>query len=173
MSASRTIRGFTLIELMITIAVMAIGLALAYPSFTSVFRSNRVATRTNTLMASLNLARTEAIRSNRGAGVCSSADGATCNGADWDDGWLVFTDMDADGQMDADGDTVVRYIEADPDLTLASVEDVIVFDNRGRLNAEVTLTLESTDCPLNADLVRSLTVGRTGQVRMEREPCTQ
>lgn len=173
MSASRTIRGFTLVELMITIAVMAIGLALAYPSFSGVFRSNRVATGTNTLMASLNLARTEAIRSNRGAGVCSSADGEQCNGANWDAGWLVFTDMDADGLMDVDGDTVVRYVEADPNLSLTSLEDTIVFDNRGRLDAEVTLTLESTDCPLNADLVRSLTVGRTGQVRMEREPCTQ
>jgi type IV fimbrial biogenesis protein FimT len=161
------------VELMITIAVMAIGLALAYPSFTSTFRSNRVATRTNTLMASLNLARTEAIRSNRGAGVCSSSDGATCNGADWDDGWLVFTDMDGDGQMDADGDTAVRYVEADTNLTLSSVEDVISFDNRGRLDAEVTLTLESSDCPLNADLVRNLTVSRTGQVRMERHSCTQ
>ncbi|MGQ4661278.1 GspH/FimT family pseudopilin [Lysobacter sp. F6437] len=173
MSASRTIRGFTLVELMITIAVMAIGLALAYPSFSSVFRSNRVATRTNTLIASLNLARTEAIRSNRGAGVCSSADGSSCNGANWDAGWLVFTDMDADGQMDADADTVVRYVEADANLSLASVEDVIVFDNRGRLDAEVTLTLESTDCPVNSELVRNLTLGRTGQIRMEKAPCTE
>ncbi|MGH8085310.1 MAG: GspH/FimT family pseudopilin [Lysobacter sp.] len=173
MSASRTNWGFTLIELMITIAIAAIGLALAYPSFSGVFRSNRVATHTNTLMASLNLARTEAIRSNRGGGVCSSDGGVTCNGANWDAGWLVFTDMDGDGEMDEDGDIVIRYVEGNPGISMESVEDVIAFDHRGRLAAEVTLTLQSTECPLNASLVRNLTVSRTGQVRMEKDTCTQ
>ena len=64
-----TSRGFTLVELMITIAVLAIGSALAYPSFSGVMRSNRVATSTNGLLAAFNLARSEAIRTNRGGGV--------------------------------------------------------------------------------------------------------
>lgn len=163
----------TLIELMITLAVLAIGLTLAYPSFTSVLRSNRVATHTNTLIASLNLARTEAVKSNRGAGVCPSANGTSCNGVDWDSGWLVFTDINGDGALDAGGDTVVRYVGGNPAINLTSAEDVIAFDNRGRLADEVDLTLESAECPPGDPLVRQLTIARVGQVRMEKTECSQ
>lgn len=171
MRASKS-KGFTLIELMITIAVVAIGLALAYPSFTSVLRSNQVATRTNELIASFYLARTEAVRSNRGAGVCPSADGANCNGVNWGSGWLVFTDQDGDGALSADGDTVVRFVEGSQNVSLTSIEDVVAFDNRGRLAAPVQLSLESTECPPGASLVRNLTVTRVGQVQMQEEECS-
>lgn len=54
--------GFTLVELMVTVAVLAILSTIAYPSFQSTIRSNRVATTTNELIASLALARSEAIK---------------------------------------------------------------------------------------------------------------
>src|SRR5690554_5417112 len=80
MSFCKSQRGVTLIELMVTLAVFAIGAAVAYPSFTSVIRSNRVATSTNNFIGAFNLARSEAIRSNRGGAVCPSADGEACFG---------------------------------------------------------------------------------------------
>lgn len=58
--------GFTLVELMVTVAVLAILSTIAYPSFQSTIRSNRVATTTNELIASLALARSEAIKNTRG-----------------------------------------------------------------------------------------------------------
>ncbi|KAF1709464.1 pre-pilin like leader sequence [Pseudoxanthomonas kalamensis DSM 18571] len=73
--------GFTLIELMVTVAVLAILVTLAVPSFTSLINSNRLTGQANSLVADLQLARSEAIRRNRTITVCRSTDGATCAGA--------------------------------------------------------------------------------------------
>ena len=63
--------GFSLIELMVVIAIVAVLLTLGLPSFQSSLRSNRIATTSTELLASLALARSEAVRSTRGGGVCS------------------------------------------------------------------------------------------------------
>ena len=63
--------GFTLVELMVTVAVLAILSTIAYPSFQSTIRSNRVATTTNELIASLALARSEAIKNTHGGAAVS------------------------------------------------------------------------------------------------------
>ena len=103
-----TQQGFTLIELMVAIAVLAIMLAIGLPSFQGSLRSNRVATSTNDMLAALSLARTEAIRNTRGSAVCASADGLACDG-EWDQGWLVFSDTDRNGALNA-GEVILRYI---------------------------------------------------------------
>src|SRR5687768_5278862 len=63
-------QGFTLIELMITIGVLAVLVMLAIPSFTTVINNNRLAANANELIASLQLARTEAVRRNTRITVC-------------------------------------------------------------------------------------------------------
>lgn len=87
MPASR--QGFTLIELIVTIAVLAVLVTLAVPSFTSVINNNRLAANANELVASLQLARTEAVRRNTRVTVCRTTDGATCAGAGAWSGWLT------------------------------------------------------------------------------------
>ena len=83
--------GFSLVELLVAIAIVAILVAAAFPSFEGSLRRNRLATTTNELIASVSLARSEAIRSTDGGGVCASADGLAC-GSDWNAGWLVWVD---------------------------------------------------------------------------------
>lgn len=163
--------GFTLIELMVTIAVLAILLALALPSFQQTLRSNRAATATNDMLASLSLARSEAIRSARGGAVCSSNDGAACNGS-WSDGWLVWADADADGTLDA-GETVLRYSRGDARLVAAGPGTVIAFDARGRRRAAAaqTLTLRPAECG-GQPLQRTLTISAAGQVRVAKGSCS-
>lgn len=167
-------QGFTLIELVVAIAVLAIMLAIGLPSFQGSLRSNRVATSTNDMLAALSLARTEAIRNTRGSAVCGSADGVACDG-DWSQGWLVFSDMDRNGALNA-GEVVLRYTSVDQQLAVGGPDaDVLRFDARGRLHSDVggqqSLSIASDPCPAGEMLVRAFTVTPTGQVRTDREPC--
>ena len=130
----RQVTGFTLLELMVTISIMAILLAIALPSFQGSLRSNRVATTSNELLASLSLARSEGIKSTRGGGVCASANGTSC-GADWNQGWMVWTEKDGDGVFD-NGETVVRYSQGKPQLQVTGSAATVAFDGRGRIRVE-------------------------------------
>jgi len=90
---SRHAAGFTLVELMVTIVVLAILLAIGIPSFASLIASNRLTSATNELIASLQAARTEALRRNARVTVCPAAPNANaCSGA-WRDGWMAFVDQ--------------------------------------------------------------------------------
>lgn len=89
----RAAGGFSLVELMVTIAVAAILLAIAAPSFTQVIADNRAASAANDLLASLQFARSEAVKRARPVSLCPSNDGQTCvsGGTSWQEGWIVFT----------------------------------------------------------------------------------
>lgn len=76
--AARNAAGFTLIELAVTIAVLAILLAIASPSFETLINQNRLGAASNQVIATLQTARVEAIRQNRKVMICDSADGAQC-----------------------------------------------------------------------------------------------
>jgi type IV fimbrial biogenesis protein FimT len=85
----RSARGFSLIELMMVLTVGGILLAIAVPSFRSFMQNSRLTTQANTLVYALNLARSSAIRLDTTVEVCASSDGATCNSANWQNGWIV------------------------------------------------------------------------------------
>lgn len=82
------LRGFTLMELLITVTVAGILLAIAAPSFRSYVQNSRLTTQADTLVYSLNLARDEAVKTDTTIDVCASSDGATCVGT-WASGWIV------------------------------------------------------------------------------------
>ena len=96
--------GFTLLELMITLAVAAVLAGIAIPSFKSSISSNRLTTNTNELVTALNLARSEAIK--RGKRVVVRR-----TNTDWKDGWRVFIDEnnnDAYNTTGSNPDTELR-----------------------------------------------------------------
>ncbi|MFZ1829000.1 MAG: GspH/FimT family pseudopilin [Candidatus Competibacteraceae bacterium] len=100
--------GFTLTELIITVAIAAIVIAIGVPAFQDTMRSNRMVTHTNDFIGSLNLARSEAIKRGRRVALCKSTDGAACTNADnWEKGWIVFVDVNNNAAVDA-GEVVIR-----------------------------------------------------------------
>lgn len=93
---------------MVTLSVLGILAAAAIPSFISIVNANRLASLSNDVMAMLQNARMEAVRLGRRVVICPSDDGAACTtGAQWN-GWVAFMDVDADSEIDAADDTILR-----------------------------------------------------------------
>lgn len=86
-------RGFSLLELMITIVVMVILLAIAIPNLSVAIHRNEVSSASNSLLASISYARGEAITRGQLVSMCPSSDGAACSTSTtaFDPGWLVYT----------------------------------------------------------------------------------
>jgi len=103
--------GFTLIELMIVIAIVAIFVVVGVPNFQNLIKDNRLSTQANSLVSSLQLARSEALKLRTPVSVCRSTNGTSCAGTQgpWDSGWLVFVDSGTTGTVDT-GDTIIKTV---------------------------------------------------------------
>lgn len=94
--ARRRQRGLTLVELMFTIFIMAVLAMLAIPSWRDASLGSRLSAVANSLHGSIQIARSEAIKSNAPVTLCASSDGSTCaTSGDWDQGWIVINGDDA------------------------------------------------------------------------------
>lgn len=108
----RDCRGFSLIELLIALAISAVLLGLAIPSFAGLMRDTRLTTVVNELHAAIFYTRSEAIKRGRRVTICTSADGQSCSaGVGWHSGWIVFDDENGNGLRDP-GETLLRVGQA-------------------------------------------------------------
>ena len=103
---------------MITLVILAVLLTIAGPSFYDTIKRNEVRTQASQIIASLNLARSTAVRRNQPTTICASSDSTTASvptcgaGATWMDGWVVFVDLDGDGAPSSG--EVVRGFDGPP-----------------------------------------------------------
>jgi type IV fimbrial biogenesis protein FimT len=82
--------GLTMIELMVALVVLAILVTIAVPSFRNASLGSRLSASANDLLASVQLARSEAIKRNQTITICASSDGATCAASGgWEQGWII------------------------------------------------------------------------------------
>ncbi|MFT6915676.1 MAG: type IV fimbrial biogenesis protein FimT [Motiliproteus sp.] len=108
----RRLSGFTLIELLITVAIVAILTSLMAPGFSSFIKDNRLSGQINTLIGTIHLSRGEAANRRAIVTLCASDNGANCNSTHWEDGWILFSDANNDGNAIKDGtDQLLRYQE--------------------------------------------------------------
>ena len=135
-------KGFTLVELMVTIAVVAVLLAIALPSFRNVIQRNRVATASNDLLASVSYARTTAIYRHQLVSMCPSDDGNSCTSAGqaFEPGWIVYSypagAASANKPYAATSATLLRAIDAHAGVSInapSTQESVITFGLQGEL----------------------------------------
>lgn len=144
---ARRSKGFTLVELMVTIAVVAILLAIALPSFRNVIQRNRVASASNDLLASVSYARTTAINRGQLVSMCPSTDGASCTsaGKDFESGWIVYTypagAASANTAYAAATSTLLRASGTHTGVSInAQQTGVITFGLQGQLRPATALT---------------------------------
>lgn len=109
--ASKRQNGFTIYELMITVLIVGLVVALGLPNLGSVARDNQITVTANDLQNAFKLARSEAIRARNTITLCASdnalADDADCRG-DWDDGFIVFNDLDGNLVRAGDDEKLIQ-----------------------------------------------------------------
>ncbi|MGA8259263.1 MAG: GspH/FimT family pseudopilin [Arenicellales bacterium] len=104
-AGDRERRGFSLVELLVTLAVASLLLAAGLPSFLSMVRNDRINNGIDLLLADVNLARLAAVERDRDVVLCRSRDGRHCQRSsrahtDWSRGWIVYVNPDGDKRRD-------------------------------------------------------------------------
>lgn len=182
--------GFTLIELMVTISVLAILMSIAIPSFQGFILNSRLTATTNDLASALAFARSEAVKRATRVTVCKSANtGASspiCSaGASWQDGWIVFVDGATAGTVDGtDANNILRVFQPTVNTGMAITSNGANFSNwlsylasgvsqgGGGLPND-TFTVDFVTCPNPVtNMAREIRVNTTGRVMTSRVDCT-
>ncbi len=156
--------GLSLLDLMITLAVMFVLLTIALPSMGNLVREHRLTSHSNTLLAHLHYARHEAVFRRQHVTACPSLDQLECTGDNrWDRGWIVFIDADRSGQPDSERD-ILRVVQPTDSLLMHSAGRIRVrFQPHGGAYG-TNLTIRVCDPSGSAD-PRAVVVSNPGRIR--------
>jgi type IV fimbrial biogenesis protein FimT len=161
----RTNLGFTLFELLMTVALAAIILTIGLPSFSNTLARNRQNIEINALFHAIHLAREESIRRREVMTVCASSDQRTCSGGlDWSAGWILFNNTDRDSPPQVDpGEAVVMAHRVDASVRVSANRRAFTFRATYRRATNGTLVF----CERNDRIpARALVVSYTGRPRV-------
>ncbi|MCK5725300.1 MAG: GspH/FimT family pseudopilin [Thiotrichaceae bacterium] len=126
-------QGYTLVEVLIVLAITSLLTYIASPTFSSMLNSNRMSTRSNELLAVLNFTRSSAVTHGDSVTLCKKNSTSTnCdNNAEWEDGWIVFYDKNDNGNIDS-GETILNvYQGMNKTISLSYTHNRLVYNNEG------------------------------------------
>jgi len=166
--------GVTLVETLVTLAILALVVGLAVPSLQSFYDKNRTSSRQNELIASIQLARSESIKRGVGVAICVREDASTCraSGADkysypWEQGWLVFHGSAADPQVIYQFN---GWVEKDPLRYRSNFKDgVIQFTPLGYVSGVGGTLVYCGQDGFELDNPRTIAIGSNGRPRQYEE----
>lgn len=168
---NRSVRGFTLLELAITLTVLAVMIGIAAPLFTGMSNGNRLVSNANEMVAAMQIARSEAIRGNVRTTLCQSINGTSCSNVSPWRGWIVFADANGNDVADAGEIVHVGTIEAPvqviPSASVVNARitfraDGLAYAGNNLLEANMRVCLPVTNPNLNARDVNISVGGRVG-----------
>jgi type IV fimbrial biogenesis protein FimT len=179
--------GFTLVELLVTMAVAILLMTTGIPSFKQFVKDNRVSGEATKLMVALQVTRSEAVKRGSGTVICASTNQQTCSGdTNWSTGWISFSDLDQDGDLDGSGscitsddslnkECIIRTSDQIEKSTLTAsaadtASEVRFLPSGVSSNGPVTFTLKSYDC--HNQQQRSITVTRQGHIFSTPQDCS-
>lgn len=160
--------GFTLYELLMTLALVAVIVAVGLPSFGSLLANSRLRAESNALFDSIYLARKESIVRRRAVTLCPSQDGLSCDAAnDWSAGWIRFVNSDRDDPPVRDDDeAILHYHRVEPGVVIAANRRG--FTLRATELRATNGTLVVCD-PAGRAEARAVVVSYTGRPRVSRQ----
>ncbi len=151
--------GFTLIELIVTVAIAGIVMAFAVPNMSQFVKNERLTSYSNNLIADLMFARSEAVKQNLQTVLCASSNGTNCTNTGFEDGWIVLQNNQIIKiQQAISGD--IQYIDGGLNS--------ITFDSRGfapNTNGAISVCDDRGDA-----YAKSLAISVTGRVSRGGNP---
>lgn len=153
----REASGFTLLELMVTLAVAAILIGIAVPSLSDATLAGKLSASANDLVAGVAMGRSEAIKRNSVTSLCVSSNGSSCGSGGWDQGWIVIA-----------GSTVIQKHPAAPiGFKVTSSVTKIDFQPTGVGNTQASLTV-CRSAPSAGAQERVVNVSATGRAYVSK-----
>ncbi len=139
-------KGFTLLELLVTITILGITTAIAVPGLSAMIFNNRISGGINDFVAAQQFAKTEAASRVNPATMCkrNEAGSACVAGGDWSDGWIVFSDNNGNAAVDG-GETVLLRHDA--------LHDRITFGGTGGVATFITYQPSGTSSITNTEML--------------------
>ena len=167
--------GFTLLELMVTLAVVAILLSVGVPGFRGIIMDNRLVNEANQFVTAVNTARSAAVRYQRNATVCMttnySAAVPSCGSSqDWSTGWIVWVDKDRDGATDANEVIAVHEPVAGSITMQTSSASAFTYNARGFSTTGADDVRMCDD--RSSETGRLIKVNNVGRTNVSRQTCT-
>ena len=168
--------GYTLVELLVVMALGTILLSIALPSMTEMLNTQRSNAAGSSFLASLNLARAEAIKRNARVLVCKSASGLSCerNGG-WNQGRIMFHDVNNNAALDVDEQLIERHGAMPEGLSLTGntqVANYVSYSASGsaKLVSGAFQAGTFTFCltPVSGAAVQQIVLSSTGRARARK-----
>lgn len=157
-------QGFTLLELLIALAIISVLMAIGVPSMRDFIKNDRLVTQINTLVGHLAYARSEAALRHQSVVICASSTRTSCSTTNWASGWIIFVDSDNNSDFSA-GEDMLRVVDelSGGNSLSSTVGSLVTYDKRGFApDSAGSFTL----CDDRGDAFKkSITISATGRVR--------